>query len=243
MLHELRNLYEFHDPANLKYMEQCYSKLIALLPMMASIQPEQANDCIKIYRLLYNVTGRIFPHRQEEFQDALQTFTEQDQKEPSVYGAVMGLLYAMNRSYLTQAENAMKSYLKGSSDIKKQGALYLRGLFETARDIALTDQKFLAMTDVLLANMEYADFMEILPSLRLAFSYFTPFEIQKIGKEAASLHGHDADLSEQSGHDEALYAFGAELDAGIFRRLRERGTILSISRQNTPTSKRSESGG
>ena len=105
--------------------------------------------------------------------------------------------------------------------MKKQGAFYLKGLFETARDIALTDKNFIAMTDALLSEMEYEDFMEILPSLRLAYSYFTPFEIQDIAEETASLHGLKDDLTRQAGIDEALYAFGAELDAEIFRTLRE----------------------
>ena len=220
MLHELRNLYQFDDPSNLRYMEQCFLKLIALLPSMGAVQAEQAQDCINICKLLYNVSGRVFPERQEEFQSALRTLSEREQKEPSVYGAAMGLLYALDGSYLQAAENAMQGYLKGSPTMRKQGASYLKGLFETARDIALTDKSFLAMTDVLLSEMEYDDFMEILPSLRLAYSYFTPFEIQEIAGEAASLHGLKEDLTEQSGLDEALIAFGAELDAEIFRVLR-----------------------
>ena len=83
------------------------------------------------------------------------------------------------------------------------------------------DKKFIAMTDVLLSDMEYDDFMEILPSLRLAYSYFTPFEIQDIAGEAASLHGLKEDFTLESGLDEALVAFGSELDAEIFRKLRE----------------------
>ncbi|MBR1529659.1 MAG: hypothetical protein IJ642_10225 [Oscillospiraceae bacterium] len=221
MLHELRNLYEFSDSANLKYMEQCFTKLISLLPSMGAVQPEQAQDCIKICKLLYNVSGRVFPQRQSEFRSALKTLSEREQKEPSVYGAAMGLLYALDGNYLQAAEEAMQGYLKGSPAMQKQGAAYLKGLFETARDIALMDKKFIAMTDVLLSDMEYDDFMEILPSLRLAYSYFTPFEIQDIAGEAASLHGLKEDFTLESGLDEALVAFGSELDAEIFRKLRE----------------------
>ena len=221
MLHELRNLYHFEDAGNLDYMQQCFTKLIALLPSMGGVQPEQAQDCIKICKLLYNVSGRVFPERQEEFKSALLTLSEREQKEPSVYGACMGLLYAMDGNYLQSAENAMQGYLQGTPTMKKQGAFYLKGLFETARDIALTDKNFIAMTDALLSEMEYEDFMEILPSLRLAYSYFTPFEIQDIAEETASLHGLKDDLTRQAGIDEALYAFGAELDAEIFRTLRE----------------------
>ncbi len=220
MLHELRNLYHFEDTANLQYMHQCFSKLIALLPSMSAVQPEQAPDCIKICKLLYNVSGRVFPERQEEYKAALLSLAGREQKEPSVCGAAMGLLYALDGNYLQTAENTMQGYLTGTPAMKKQGAAYLKGLFETARDIALTDKNFLAMTDVLLSDMEYDDFMEILPSLRLAYSYFTPFEIQEIAGEAAALHGLKEELNPDSALDEALVAFGAELDAEIFRTLR-----------------------
>ena len=133
----------------------------------------------------------------------------------------MGLLYALDGNYLQSAENAMQGYLTGSPAMKKQGASYLKGLFETARDIALMDKNFLAMTDSLLSDMEYDDFMEILPSLRLAYGYFTPFEIQEISGEVSEFHGLKEDLTSQTGLDEALVAFGAELDAEIFRELRE----------------------
>ncbi|MDE6088223.1 MAG: hypothetical protein K2G25_07545, partial [Oscillospiraceae bacterium] len=223
MLCQLRDLYHFADPGNFKYLEQCYSKLIALLPSMGAVQPEQAEDCVKICKLLYNVSGRILSSRQEEFKSALITLTQRQQKEPSVYGAVMGLLYAMDGSYLEQAESAMQGYLNGSAGLKKQGALYLRGLFETARDIALTDEKFLCMTDELLAGMDYPDFMEILPSLRLAFRYFTLFEIQQIAGEIAKLHEMQSgeDLLEVQGIDEELALFGSELDTEICRILRK----------------------
>lgn len=221
MLYTLRNLYHFEDEENLKYLEQCFSKLIALLPSMGAVQTEQAQDCIKICKLLYGVAGRMLAHRREELKSAFVTLTEREQKEPSVYGAVMGLLYAMDEAYLSDAESAMQGYLKGSAMMKKQGASYLKGLFATARDIALTDKNFLTMTDSLLADMDYTDFMEILPSLRLAFSYFTPFEIQSVAEEIACLHDKTSDnvlLSQAL--DEALVTFGAELDAGIFRILR-----------------------
>ncbi|MBQ9695652.1 MAG: hypothetical protein IJV58_04405 [Oscillospiraceae bacterium] len=222
MLRELRALYGFEDPANLRYLEQCFTKLTALLPSMAGVDAAQAEGCIRIMRLLYGITGSTLPERRGELCDALEAMTLHGQKEPSVYGAALGLLYATDSTWLLRAEQAMQGYLAGSPEYRKQGALYLRGLFETARDIALTDVQFLHMTDALLAEMDYEDFMEILPPLRLAFSYFTPGETQTIAGEVAGLHGKDArHVLQGDSVDEMLAAFGAELDASIFRTLRE----------------------
>lgn len=226
MLRELRTLYGFDDPANQRYLTRCFTKLLALLPSMGGVQPEQAADCIRICRLLYGITGRLLSDRRDELKQALISLLQREQKEPSVHGAALGLLYAMDGSFLESAELAMQGYLKGSPTLRKQGALYLRGLFETARDIALSGKRFLEMTDELLGGMDYDDFMEILPPMRLAFSYFTPQETQQIAAEAAALHGmKEKDVLDEKALDEALAAFGAELDAEIFRILREGETV------------------
>ncbi len=216
MLHSLRSLYGFSDDATLQYITQCFGKLIALLPSMGNVQVERADACIEICRLLYGVTGRILPHRQSELELALLTLTQRDAKEPSVYGAACGLLYAMDGSRRAMAEEAMCGYLRGSLPMQKQGAQFLKGLFETARDIALTDERFLRMADALMAGMAFRDFLEVLPSLRLAFSYFTPSEVQRTASAAAALHGGGADdVMQKSAVDEELYIFGAALDREI----------------------------
>ena len=77
------------------------------------------------------------------------------------------------------------------------------------------------MTDALLETLDAEDFMEIMPFLRLAFSYFTPQEVQSIAQSAAAIHGKgEADVLDTRGYDEALHIFGAQLDAEIFRELR-----------------------
>ncbi len=216
MLHSLRKLYGFADEATPAYIAGCFGKLISLLPSMGDVPAERAQECIEVCRILYGVTGRILPERQEELKLALITLTERDVKEPSVYGAASGLLYAMDGSRRAQAEAAMRGFLRGSLAMQKQGALFLKGLFETARDIALTDESFLRMTDALMAGMEFGDFLEVLPSLRLAFSYFTPSEIQQTAAVAAALHGGAAeDIMQKSAIDEELYVFGAALDREI----------------------------
>lgn len=216
MLHSLRRLYDFSDDAAVRCIALCFGKLITLLPTMGDVPPERAQECITIFRVLYGVTGRVLPERQEEFRLALLTLTERAEKEPSVFGAASGLLYAMDGAFRTQAESAMCGYLRGSLPMQKQGALFLKGLFETARDIALTDESFLRMTDVLITGMEISDFLEILPSLRLAFSYFTPAEIQQTAASAAALYAASAeDITKKRAVDEELYLFGAQLDREV----------------------------
>lgn len=219
-LYDLRKLYEFEDSSSLGYMERCMSKLISALPSMANVPDEQAADTVDIMKTMYSLTGGVLVEWRDTLEDALLTVTEAKDKHPAVYGAAMGLLYAMDGSRREAAENAMRGYLSGPPQIRKQGADYLRGLFCTAGDIVLANDPFLRMTDELITGFESEDFMEILPSMRLAFSYFTPSEIQDTAEAVAALHGaKGSQVLSGDRIDEGLFDFGRRLDSLITAQL------------------------
>lgn len=216
VLHSLRQLYSFDDAGELNYVERCFDKLISSLPSMADAPREKADECTDIMREMFSVASRILPEKLSVFEQSLLTLVEAAEKEPSVFGSAMGILYAIDPDRHSDAENAMAGFLKGTPEIKKLGAEYLRGLFSSARDIILADDTFLNMTDTLITEMEYDDFMDILPSMRLAFGYFTPDEIQTLAESAAKINNSDKnDILNQKGIDEKLFAFGAKLDTDI----------------------------
>ena len=69
---------------------------------------------------------------------------------------------------------------------------------------------------------DYDDFIEILPSMKLAFSCFTPYEIQKTAAAAAKLYDADsAKLLAGKAVNERLYSFGATIDKEIVKLLSE----------------------
>ena len=217
---DLQKLYEFEDSSCREYMDRCMSRLTLALPTMANIPDEETNAAIMIMRLMYSLTGSDLPGRRDALVSALMTVTEAKDKNPAVYGAAMGLLYATDPSRRKDCEEAMRGYLSGSSQVRRLGADYLRGLFCTAGDIALADDSFLLMTDELISGFDTEDFMEILPPLRLAFSYFTPAEIQSISKTVAGLHGaREVELLYGETIDEGLYEFGKRLDSMIMSQL------------------------
>lgn len=51
------------------------------------------------------------------------------------------------------------------------------------------DDVQLTSIDALLCELEDEEFIALLPQLRLAFSYFTPTETNRLGRQAAALHG------------------------------------------------------
>lgn len=225
-LYELRELYNISDSSSYGYMDRCMSRLMSALPSMADVPSENADDTVKIMRRMFGLTGGVMAHWRDTFEEELLTLIEADEKEPEVYGAAMGLLYAMDSSRRNDAKDAMRGYLKGSAEIRKQGASYLKGLFRTAGDIMLADDSFIHMTDELLAGFSHEDFMEILPSMRLAFGYFTPTEIREIARSAAALHNTaDSDIIEGDILDEGLFRYGRRLDEEIRIQLEGGGRI------------------
>ena len=70
------------------------------------------------------------------------------------------------------------------------------------------------MADKLIVGMGSDDFMEVLPDLRMAFTGFTPQEIQRTAKAVADIYGKSGDsILYTQAIDEGLYAFGQALDS------------------------------
>ncbi len=215
MLCRLKKLYQSKDSSPEKYLERCFSKLVSAIPSMANVPEEKADECSEIIRSAYSTVQDILTDWIEPFRSSLETLVSSPEKEPSVYGVCTGLLYAMDSDWREQAETAVKGYLNGSPETKKKGAGFLKGLFSSARDIVLNDDSFLNMIDSLITSLEYDDFMEILPSLRLAFSYFTPNEIQTTAEKVSKIYSSDGNILREDAVDESLFLFGESLDRKI----------------------------
>lgn len=219
-LYELKKLYEYEDSLMLPLLASCFDKLTLILPLMACVPDDRADRLCSVMKQLFALTDTLLTDRRGMFTQSLLELTEQPQKHPAVHGAAMGLLCAIEPDIQKDAETVMRGYLNGTLPVRKQGAEYLKGLFSTARDIVFSQNDFLLMTDELLTSMSKDDFMEILPPLRLAFSYFTPQEIAETAENIARLYSTDSDsLLYGEVIDEELFAFGQKLDREIMKEL------------------------
>ena len=219
MLDTLKKMYNAEGIVTEYFLEKCFQKIMIMLPSMMNVSSDHADECIKICRMMYNlVRGEVLNGEYENLFDTFRTMIEKENPEPSLYGAVLGLLYGSNNFYKEDIKDALNSYLTGSEEIKKQGAVFLRGLFSTARDIVLVGNEFIIITDRLINGLQIEDFMDILPELRLAFSYFTPSEIDMIAEKAAKLYGKSKeDMKKSLDIYKYLYAEGIRLESDILR--------------------------
>lgn len=78
------------------------------------------------------------------------------------------------------------------------------------------------MVDRLVQKLEFDDFWEVLPELRLAFNYFVPSETNAVAQKVAALY-HTDSMTVQTPIEiyNELYAQGAELEQEICRALGE----------------------
>jgi hypothetical protein len=75
----------------------------------------------------------------------------------------------------------------GGAPVERAG--FLRGLLATAREAAWQVPGLLEAVDGLLAAWDEEDFLRVLPELRLAFSPFTPREVDRVAARVGDLHG------------------------------------------------------
>ena len=173
-------------------LRQCFARILQMLPSMSTVDDRGVEAIQESCQLLYEITAcPTFADLRAVFLGTLEELIAQDPIRPALHGAALGLLYGGAPEKKALAVQTAAGYLRGTHDQKRRAAAFLQGLFRTARDLLLVDGVQLAAIDALLCELEDEEFVTLLPQLRLAFSYFTPTETDRLGRQAAALHGEE----------------------------------------------------
>lgn len=214
MVGQLRLLYDCElEPREM--ILTCIRRLLGLLPGMARVKEEDMSRCMEAMKLLYQVIGRM---EQEDtlldsFFDALLVMDRDNEIQAGIHGCVHGLLYGGGQENVTWIEQVCRGYLTGTREQLLKTAMFFRGLFCGAKDLVFVGDTFLRMLDEFLMRVGEEDFMQLLPELHMAFTYFTPAETDRIAQTAAGFHGRSrTQLQEQQAIPEAWYLYGRELE-------------------------------
>lgn len=147
------------------------------------------------------------------FFNALLAMDRDSDIQAGVHGCIHGLLYGGGRESVTAIEQVCRGYLTGTREQLLKTAMFFRGLFYGAKDLVFVGDTFLRMLDEFLTQIGQEDFMQLLPELHMAFTYFTPAETDRIAQSAAAFHGKSrSQLQEQQAVPEAWYLYGRELE-------------------------------
>lgn len=216
MLIDLTELYG-NDMKLIPIREVLVTKLLSLLIHMTGIKDDDVTKMLEALKAIYGV---LLDRRYEEdkiyYIDVLNKMVDVSDIQPALLGACQGLLYAYGELGKTGLAAAMKGYLMGSGERALHAAEYIRGIFYMARDILFVDDSVLNMLDEFVADTDYDTFIRLLPQLRLAFSYFTPAEIDRLAGRIAGKYNMTGEqlkkLHEVTGEE---YAYGQELEKKV----------------------------
>lgn len=228
MLLELQDLYQVRDALHLDQVtEQCFQKIIQLLPSMGQVGEERQQECMESLRLLYQAAGRNNANeRKPVLMEALKGLLGRGSVNPGVEGTVLGLLYGYEGGFGRQITETARGYIQGSGEMLSKSAAFLRGLFFTARDFVFVSGEFLNLIDELLGRLSGEEFLRLLPELRMAFGYFTPLETDRIAGRAAALHGRKKrELLTGRRVSPEEFAYGEALDAYAGERILSVGKL------------------
>ncbi len=210
MMEELDTLYE-SGLEIARLVPVTVRKLVSLLPSMAGIKDENLGPCMDACKTLNQAVGGMEQEKENFYETICQM--AQGQIHPGLCGCIHGILYGCGRENSQQVEKVCLGYLTGTREQLLQTAVFFRGLFFAAKDMVFIGGRILGMLDTFFGQVQEGEFMELLPQLRMAFTYFTPGETDKIARMAAGLHGKEGkDILQRREILPAWSAYGRELD-------------------------------
>ena len=193
----------------------CFAKILQLLPSMGAVGEEHQQACMECMRSLYQAAERM--PGSELGRSSHRHWSAFWSGGPSTRyrGAALGLLYGGGGGSRGAASRIFPQDGSGeapgdegctaSGRIRAAAAGYIQGTRKCGRGVPLSagpvfyrqgfrvrGRGIIRLIDELLGRLSAEEFMSLLPELRLAFSYFTPMETDRIARKAAGLHGKKA---------------------------------------------------
>ncbi len=221
-IYRLREFYGERDNLDyIKLIELCFGKTLSTLEYVKNCNEDMEQQAIKNVKLLFDIASKEeFKHFKESI---LETFIElvySDLVNPTLLGAMQGILYAMGNIGANVVTYSFNTYL-ASNDEAVKGARFLSGVFYTARDIIFVGEEFLSSINKLISTLSSEDFIIMLPDFKMTFSYFTPSEIDRISKSIAKMFSFDGNLLDKLAIDEQDLIYGELLNRYLLEELGE----------------------
>ncbi len=221
-LYRLREFYGETDNIDyLKLIDACYSKTLNTLSYIKNSGEDTEQEAIKIIKLLYDTSAKDeFAHHKPALQETFIDIIQSENINPTILGAIEGILYAMGALEPTSITSYFNSYLTDALTAM-EGARFLGGVFYTARDIIFVGDKFLQCINRLISTLDSESFISILPDLKLTFSYFTPSEINRISKSVSKMLTLNENILDKKAVCEEALLYGAKLNEYLELKLLE----------------------
>ena len=148
----------------------------------------------------------------DDTQSALKRRASDVNAPAMLRGAALGALWSLGEGD-APVDSAVEAALLASSE----GRLgdYLAGLFALARGPALRDGELIGVIDATLSKLDDDVFLVLLPSMRLAFSWFPPAERGRLGSLLSARWGKKANATWIGEVPAPVLEAGLRLDARV----------------------------
>jgi hypothetical protein len=190
-----------------------YQKAVALLPALETAVEEEDRRLAKTLKTLGQVSQREGIDG-NVFLEALQDLCRRESPDPPVglQGSAAGLLYAQGVFTAEEVLRLAESYLLGSGEQMKKSGRFLGGVFLSAWDILFAASGFLEGISHVLAALPPEEFLSLLPDLKLAFSTFTPRQLDRVSDLVAALLHVSPEEAAREALPEEVLRLGSSLD-------------------------------
>ncbi|MEM7720445.1 MAG: DUF5682 family protein, partial [Pseudomonadota bacterium] len=200
-----------------------YHRLVYLCDELPNTKEDQVDACLSA---IWTVTEVLRDCEQAGLDksllvDALDRAADQVQS-PVIFGALLAVSVQAGLRSVDTLLDAVQGRLTGVSLDLSARIGVLRGILHTAPLLLWHADDLLGVVDSFLCDLSEAEFLELLPHLRLAFTALNPRDTDRLAEELARRHGVHAGL--------LLKASGTATEADLARGLSiERALLDSIA--------------
>jgi hypothetical protein len=156
------------------------------------------------------------------FLDALADLLSAQKAPATIVGGAVGVLFGEGRITEESLLTLATGYLNASTGEPASKTGFLRGLLCTCREVAWRTPELVQRIDTLLRSLDENAFVNAVPDLRMAFTYLTPRETDRVAGLVANLHG-EKDLGNLIHRDvnETQFAFNVKLSHAVSQWLKD----------------------
>ncbi len=219
MLIDVKDLYGYEMDL-IPLRDIVMQKLLALLGHLAGVKDEDAGKVLEALKELYRTFLRSkMSEEQSYFIEILGKMADSPKLNALLAGGVNGLLFAYGEETAEKIAETTRGYLLASGEKAGKAADFVRGLFYMARDVIFACEGMIDMLDDFLLRTEYEEFLKVLPQLRLAFSFFTPAELDRLASKVAKKYGiRTMEFENLKAVSAEEYAYGRALEERILKK-------------------------
>jgi Family of unknown function (DUF5682) len=168
-------------------LQAAYERAIYLARGMQAVPDDASSTISALMRLRETLTSLAGQTLDDSLYWTMVETLQRESMVAAIRGAATGLLYCTERiadAELATMVDGNLGGLRGPQD----AVAFLRGVLQTAREVAWQQRDLLRMIDLRLRDWGEDTFVRLLPELRLAFSEMTPKETDRIAEAVAKLN-------------------------------------------------------